>query len=235
MEDDGETYYRVTVPRLPGLIAYGDDLEEGMAELEEAKKAWFSSCLRRNVKIPEPLTKKYSGKLLLRMPKSGQTVQVYFSTTTVGGDIVYFVENKTINGKDSMIFIPASEVTVSSKVPTYDEFQKQAQSDQKAIQDAYNNRALKYIVVSPKSKKGAKIYYAYKKSAKAKKVYFKATKKKIKYGKKYKSSMIVKNGKSRYAYIGKKRYLKTSTIKVVSAKYAPVQLSDDLKNLIVQN
>lgn len=165
----------------------------------------------------------------------GQTVQVYFSTTTVGGDIVYFVENKTINGKDSMIFIPASEVTVSSKVPTYDEFQKQAQSDQKAIQDAYNNRALKYIVVSPKSKKGAKIYYAYKKSAKAKKVYFKATKKKIKYGKKYKSSMIVKNGKSRYAYIGKKRYLKTSTIKVVSAKYAPVQLSDDLKNLIVQN
>ena len=103
------------------------------------------------------------------------------------------------------------------------------------IQDAYNNRALKYIVVSPKSKKGAKIYYAYKKSAKAKKVYFKATKKKIKYGKKYKSSMIVKNGKSRYAYIGKKRYLKTSTIKVVSAKYAPVQLSDDLKNLIVQN
>ena len=72
-------------------------------------------------------------------------------------------------------------------------------------------------------------------SAKAKKVYFKATKKKIKYGKKYKSSMIVKNGKSRYAYIGKKRYLKTSTIKVVSVKYAPVQLSDDLKNLIVQN
>ena len=70
MEDDGETYYRVTVPRLPGLIAYGDDLEEGMAELEEVKKAWFSSCLRRNVKIPEPLTKKYSGKLLLRMPKS---------------------------------------------------------------------------------------------------------------------------------------------------------------------
>lgn len=47
--------------------------------------------------------------------------------------------------------------------------------------------------------------------------------------------MIVKNGKSRYAYIGKKRYLKTSTIKVVSVKYAPVQLSDDLKNLIVQN
>lgn len=121
-------------------------------------------------------------------------------------------------------------------LPLQQQFQvKQAQSDQKAIQDAYNNRALKYIVVSPKSKKGAKIYYAYKKSAKAKKVYFKATKKKIKYGKKYKSSMIVKNGKSRYAYIGKKRYLKTSTIKVVSAKYAPVQLSDDLKNLIVQN
>lgn len=70
VEQDGESYYRVTIPKLPGLIAYGDNVNEGVEELEEAKKAWFSSCLRRNVKIPEPVHKKYSGKLLVRMPKS---------------------------------------------------------------------------------------------------------------------------------------------------------------------
>lgn len=87
-------------------------------------------------------------------------------------------------------------------------------------------------MLTPKSKKGAKIYYAYKKTRKSKKVYFKATKKKIKKGKKYKSSMIVKHGKTRYVYIGKKRYVKS---RMVSAKYAPVKLSDDLKSLIVEN
>ncbi|MCH4004911.1 toxin-antitoxin system HicB family antitoxin [Lactobacillus crispatus] len=69
-EDDGEVYYRVTIPKLPGLIAYGDTLEEAVSELDDAKTAWFSSCLRRNVKIPEPTNKNYSGKLLVRMPKS---------------------------------------------------------------------------------------------------------------------------------------------------------------------
>src|SRR5699024_5396883 len=142
---------------------------------------------------------------------------------------------QTVDGQSAMIFIPASEVTASTKVPTQDEWVKQAESDAKAIQDAYNNRDLKYIVVTPKSKKGAKIYYAYKKTKKSKKIYFKASKKKIKKGKKFKSSMIVKHGKTRYVYIGKKRYVKQSAVKLVSAKYAPVKLSDDLKSLIVEN
>lgn len=57
IENDGETYYRVTVSKLPGLIAYGDTIEESRNELEAAKKAWFSSCLRCKVKIPEPVNK----------------------------------------------------------------------------------------------------------------------------------------------------------------------------------
>lgn len=69
-ESDGETYYRLTIPKLPGVIAYGDTIDEGMKELEEAKKAWFTSCLQRNIKIPEPTKHHYSGKILLRMPKS---------------------------------------------------------------------------------------------------------------------------------------------------------------------
>ncbi len=172
----------------------------------------------------------------------GQTIQVYYSvafTATAQGSEgqqlpAYYVENKAIDGKESMIFIPAGAVTAATAVPSQADWVKQAESDAKAIQEAYQNRDLKYIV-TPKSKKGAKIYYAYKKTRKSKKVYFKATKKKIKKGKKYKSSMIVKHGKTRYVYIGKKRYVKSSALKMVSAKYAPVKLSDDLKSLIVEN
>src|SRR5699024_1538723 len=124
----------------------------------------------------------------------GQAIQVYYSvpfTATAQGSegqqlSAYYVDSQTVDGQSAMIFIPASEVTASTKVPTQDEWVKQAESDAKAIQDAYNNRDLKYIVVTPKSKKGAKIYYAYKKTKKSKKIYFKASKKKIKKGKKFK-------------------------------------------------
>lgn len=167
----------------------------------------------------------------------GQTINVLWSTEAKQGDktvTLYYIENRTINGKDSLVFIPSTDVTTSGNVPTKSAFDEQANNDVKAIQDAYK-RSLQYITVTPKSKKGAKIYYAYKKSKKSKKITFAASKKTIKYGKKYKSSMIVKNGKTRYVYIGKKRYVKQSALKFVSAKYAPLNLPDDLKNLIVEN
>lgn len=168
----------------------------------------------------------------------GQTINVLWSTEVKQGDKIvtlYYIENRTINGKDSLVFIPSTDVTTSGNVPTESAFVEQANNDVKAIQDAYNKRSLQYITVTPKSKKGAKIYYAYKKSKKSKKITFAASKKNIKYGKKYKSSMIVKKGKTRYVYIGKKRYVKQSALKIVSAKYAPLNLPDDLKNLIVEN
>ena len=168
----------------------------------------------------------------------GQTINVLWSTEAKQGDktvTLYYIENRTINGKDSFVFIPSTDVTTSGNVPTESAFVEQANNDVKAIQDAYNKRSLQYLTVTPKSKKGAKIYYAYKKSKKSKKITFAASKKTIKYGKKYKSSMIVKNGKTRYVYIGKKRYVKQSALKFVSAKYAPLNLPDDLKNLIVEN
>ena len=168
----------------------------------------------------------------------GQTINVLWSTEAKQGDktvTLYYIENRTINGKDSFVFIPSTDVTTSGNVPTESAFVEQANNDVKAIQDAYSKRSLQYVTVTPKSKKGAKIYYAYKKSKKSKKITFAASKKTIKYGKKYKSSMIVKNGKTRYVYIGKKRYVKQSALKFVSAKYAPLNLPDDLKNLIVEN
>lgn len=174
----------------------------------------------------------------------GQTIQVFYAEnfTQVSSDgseskqsTAYYIGTQTIDGKKEMIFIPDTYVTPQATVPSKADWAKQLESDTQAIQDAYKNRDLEYIVVTAKSKKGAKIYYAYKKTAKSKKVYFKASHKKIKHGKNYKSSMIVKKGKTRYVYIGKKRYVKQSALKVVDAKYAPVNLPDDLKNLVVEN
>lgn len=169
----------------------------------------------------------------------GQNIEVYFSTTATKSngesETFYYVDTQTVNGQDSMVFISASDVTTSSTVPTYEAWSKQKENDASAIEAAYKNREVKYIVVTPKSKKGAKIYYAYKKSKKSKKIYFKASKKKIKYGKKYKTSSIVKHGKTKYVYIGKKRYIKQSAVKISSVKYEDVNLSDDLKALIVEN
>lgn len=220
-----------------GLAGAGVSAAEPVhaATTQTSSKKGTISIKRRSVSAtvnnanPKLYAVNQDGKIVKSMDSNytkGQTIQLYFSNEAKndqGSVTFYYVDSQTVDGQQCAIYVVSTDVTPSATVPSQADWSKQA------------HRALKYIVVSPKSKKGAKIYYAYKKSAKAKKVYFKATKKKIKYGKKYKSSMIVKNGKSRYAYIGKKRYLKTSTIKVVSVKYAPVQLSDDLKNLIVQN
>lgn len=209
-----------------GLAGAGVSAAEPVhaATTQTSSKKGTISIKRRSVSAtvnnanPKLYAVNQDGKIVKSMDSNytkGQTIQLYFSNEAKndqGSVTFYYVDSQTVDGQQCAIYVVSTDVTPSATVPSQADWSKQAQSDQKAIQDAYNNRALKYIVVSPKS-----------------------TKKKIKYGKKYKSSMIVKNGKSRYAYIGKKRYLKTSTIKVVSVKYAPVQLSDDLKNLIVQN
>lgn len=76
----------------------------------------------------------------------GQVVPVYWSTEATSSNgqssnslTLYYVENKTIDGKDCMIFLSAADVTTA---------------DTEAVQAAYKNRELKYIVVTPKSKKG---------------------------------------------------------------------------------
>lgn len=77
----------------------------------------------------------------------GQTIQVYYSvafTATAQGSEgqqlpAYYVENKAIDGKESMIFIPVGAVTAATAVPSQADWVKQA----------YQNRDLKYIVVNP--------------------------------------------------------------------------------------
>lgn len=54
VKDDTDTYYKVSVPDLPGLNIYVDDKKEIESELKEAKKEWFASRIKFNQKIPLP-------------------------------------------------------------------------------------------------------------------------------------------------------------------------------------
>jgi antitoxin HicB len=68
-DDDGVCI--VEVPDLPGCVADGDTVEEAFRELSGAMEVWIASRLEAGVPIPEPQTShKYSGKFLVRVPKS---------------------------------------------------------------------------------------------------------------------------------------------------------------------
>jgi antitoxin HicB len=63
--------FLVQVPDLPGCQADGDTEAEALAEIEEAMLAWIESVLMRGESMPEPTSvPEYSGKVLVRMPKS---------------------------------------------------------------------------------------------------------------------------------------------------------------------
>lgn len=70
IQDDGDTYYKVSVPDLPGLTIYVDNLEDIKDELEESKREWFASRLEEKKNIPLPHNLKKSGRITLRIPKS---------------------------------------------------------------------------------------------------------------------------------------------------------------------
>lgn len=62
--------YAVEIPELPGCISQGDTVEEAMAMIEDAKRAWIADALEHEEPVPEPIPEEYSGRILLRTPKS---------------------------------------------------------------------------------------------------------------------------------------------------------------------
>jgi antitoxin HicB len=68
-EDEG---FIATAPDLPGCSAFGETREEAMNSLDEAILAWIGAAKAAGNPIPEasrPAERRYSGKLLVRMPK----------------------------------------------------------------------------------------------------------------------------------------------------------------------
>lgn len=67
-----EDYWAVTFPELPFLAADADTWEGLDLAIETAKRVYFSSMLEDGKPIPEPAptTEQYSGKFVVRVPKS---------------------------------------------------------------------------------------------------------------------------------------------------------------------
>lgn len=69
--DDGSGLYWVArIAELPHCLIHADTPEEAVKEIEEVKRDWIKSNLERGLKIPEPVSHKYSGQIRLRISPS---------------------------------------------------------------------------------------------------------------------------------------------------------------------
>lgn len=56
---------------LPGCITQGETADEALANLDDARRLWLETAKEHGDPIPPPPTdRRYSGRLLVRMPKS---------------------------------------------------------------------------------------------------------------------------------------------------------------------
>ncbi len=64
--------YFAQIPDLPGCMAQGETIEEAAKNLEDAKRAWIEVRLEDGLEVPPPHepVEEYSGRFLLRIPKS---------------------------------------------------------------------------------------------------------------------------------------------------------------------
>lgn len=58
------------IPELPGCVSQGETVEEAWRMVHDAKRAWLETALEEGIPVPEPASDRYSGRLVLRMPKS---------------------------------------------------------------------------------------------------------------------------------------------------------------------
>ena len=69
--DESGTYYFAKVQELTGCVSDGETIEEVFANIYEAMKGWIETKLESGFPVPKPLDyENYSGKFVLRLPKS---------------------------------------------------------------------------------------------------------------------------------------------------------------------
>lgn len=68
-EEDGS--FRAEIIEFPGCIAIGESRAEALDNLERVAESWLEVAIARGLKIVEPTNEsEFSGKLVLRLPKS---------------------------------------------------------------------------------------------------------------------------------------------------------------------
>lgn len=70
MHPSPEGGYAVSVLELPGCISQGDTREEALRMIEDAMRAWITTAIEDGEDIPEPGEDEYSGRFVLRLPRS---------------------------------------------------------------------------------------------------------------------------------------------------------------------
>ena len=85
MWDDGKgSYWVARIAELPHCLIHGNTPEEAIAEIMEVKKDWIKSNLERGLKIPEPISHKYSGQIRLRIQPSLHLSKSHWSAHRFG-------------------------------------------------------------------------------------------------------------------------------------------------------
>jgi antitoxin HicB len=69
MNDENDQYYYAHVIELDGCQSHGQTEEEALSNIREAMEGYIETRLEFGDKIPEP-KQDFSGKIVLRMPKS---------------------------------------------------------------------------------------------------------------------------------------------------------------------
>ncbi|MDQ0188837.1 toxin-antitoxin system HicB family antitoxin [Alicyclobacillus cycloheptanicus] len=71
MPDTVSGGYVATINELPGCITQGENVEEAIRMIEDAKRGWIEVALEDGQDIPEPArAEDFSGKFNVRVPKS---------------------------------------------------------------------------------------------------------------------------------------------------------------------
>jgi antitoxin HicB len=65
-----EEGYLATAPELPGCLTAGETPEEALRLLQDAMATWIEAAIAAGDPVPQPDDDRYSGRMLLRIPKS---------------------------------------------------------------------------------------------------------------------------------------------------------------------
>lgn len=68
--DQDDQIYVIKIPELKGCMSHGETPKEAIEMIEEARELWLEAAMESGVEIPEPNDKDYSGKFVVRVPKS---------------------------------------------------------------------------------------------------------------------------------------------------------------------
>jgi len=71
VKDESGSYYFAKVQELDGCMSDGKTVEEAHANIREAMEGWIETSLEAGLDVPVPIdVSEYSGKFVLRLPKS---------------------------------------------------------------------------------------------------------------------------------------------------------------------